>query len=338
MVETRDLIARVASLQTVVFISGETGTGKEVVARQIHMQSAVKDGPFIALNCSALSESLIESELFGHEKGAFTGATERRPGKLEQAAGGTLFLDEFGEMPLKLQPKLLRVLDGHPFERVGGKEAIKPKFRLIVATNANIEQMVRDKTFRADLYFRVFTYPIHLTPLRERRDDIPALANHFLELERAIMLAGGLNNRPLSESFSEGAMIKLRRLPWDGNVRELRNVVTRALIYSTEPEIPASAIIESGLSSTVGAPPTDEEQEENLVRQAVAIARSAREGTWLDGQQAEVLLVGAYLQSALDRYGTQSAAASAVGISRSTFRKKLAVYRELVGGPQLGEE
>lgn len=323
--ETRDLIARVAPLDTTVIILGEIGTGKEVVARSLHQQSRRKDGPFIALNCAGLSESLVESELFGHEKGAFTGATERKPGKLELANKGTLFLDEFGELPKSLQPKLLRVLEGHPFERLGGRETIRPDFRLVVATNRNLEEMVREGKFRSDLYFRVFTYPIQLAPLRDRREDIPILARHFLEMERAVMLGAGENDRPLAEAFSDEAMAKMRGMRWPGNVRELRNAVTRALIYATTPEIPADAIIGSRL-----ADPEAVDRDSGVVAEAVALSAMADSGEWMPSSQAELRLLGAYYQAAVDRLGSQTAAAEKLEISRGTLRKVLEEYRRLV--------
>jgi two-component system nitrogen regulation response regulator NtrX len=224
----RELMAQVeqvAAGETRVCIRGETGTGKELIARALHEKSSRRGGPFISLNCAAIPAELLESELFGHEKGSFTGAAGRHVGKFEQAHRGTLFLDEIGDMPLGMQAKLLRVLEEGEIERVGGDKPLAVDVRIIVATHRNLEEQVRAGTFREDLYHRVFVFPISLPPLRERRDDIRVLAEHF-----ARQLAEQNGWKP--KSFSREAMEELERYSWPGNVRELRNVVERALLLS----------------------------------------------------------------------------------------------------------
>ena len=181
MQEVYKLIGRVVNSEATVLLHGESGTGKELVARAVHFKSPRWRGPFIAVNCSAIPQGLLESELFGHERGAFTGATERRAGKFEQASGGTLFLDEVGDLPLELQPKLLRVLQEREFSRVGGFETLKMQARIIAATNQDLESAVAARQFREDLYFRLRVIPISLPPLRERREDIDELIDYFLD-------------------------------------------------------------------------------------------------------------------------------------------------------------
>jgi two-component system nitrogen regulation response regulator NtrX len=225
----RELMAQVeqvAAGETRVCIRGETGTGKELIARALHEKSSRRGGPFISLNCAAIPAELLESELFGHEKGSFTGAAGRHVGKFEQAHRGTLFLDEIGDMPLAMQAKLLRVLEEGEIERVGGDKPLAVDVRIIVATHRNLEEQVRAGTFREDLYHRVFVFPISLPPLRERREDIRVLAEHF-----ARQLAEQNGWKP--KNFSREAMEELERYSWPGNVRELRNVVERALLLSS---------------------------------------------------------------------------------------------------------
>jgi two-component system, NtrC family, response regulator AtoC len=224
MQEVYDLIARVAPTDASVLILGESGTGKEVVAQTIHGLSRRREAPFIGVNCGAISPTLIESELFGHEKGSFTGADRRRHGFFEQANGGTLFLDEITEMPLELQVKLLRVLELRAVTRVGSTESIPVDVRLVSASNRNPSQAVESGLLRQDLFYRLNVFPIHMPPLREREDDIELLAEHFLEQ---------VNRREKSEKrWSEAALRHLRDLSWTGNVRELRNVVDRAAILT----------------------------------------------------------------------------------------------------------
>lgn len=226
----RDEIARFAVTDSTALIRGESGVGKELVARAIHFNSPRKDGPFVCLNCAALSESLLESELFGHEKGSFTGATGQKPGKFEQADNGTLMLDEVGEMSPQIQAKFLRALEGHSFERVGGHTAIHTNVRVVAATNRDLEQAVRDGEFRNDLFFRLNILEIMVPPLRDRRDDIPGLANHFLQISAT-------RQGMALKSFTAETLAALRAHDWPGNVRELRNIVERALALSRGPEI-----------------------------------------------------------------------------------------------------
>jgi DNA-binding NtrC family response regulator len=216
-------IGRVAKTNSTILITGESGTGKELIAKAIHQHSERRDGPFIVVNCASLPENLIESELFGYEKGAFTGALNRKSGKFESAQGGTIFLDEIGELPLQMQPRLLRVLQEHAFERVGGTQSVEVDFRVVAATNRNLEEEVAAGRFRNDLYFRLSVVPIHIPSLRNRRSDILPLAEHFLY---AYSRQHGLR----SSGFAEEAILKLQRYAFPGNVRELEHVVERAVL------------------------------------------------------------------------------------------------------------
>ena len=218
---------RVAASETRVCILGETGTGKELIARTLHDKSARRNGPFITLNCAAVPAELIESELFGHEKGAFTGATTRHLGKFEQAHGGTLFLDEIGDMPAIMQAKLLRVLEQKEVERIGGDRAIPVDVRVLVATHRNLEELVRKGEFRQDLYHRIFVFPINLPPLRDRRDDIRLLIDYF-----AAAVAEQNDWKP--REITSDAYAELEHYSWPGNVRELRNVVERLLLLADD--------------------------------------------------------------------------------------------------------
>jgi formate hydrogenlyase transcriptional activator len=220
----------VAPTSSVVLILGETGTGKELVARAIHDESSRKHGRYVTVNCAAMPAGLIESELFGHERGAFTGAFTRTDGRFQQAHGGTLFLDEIGELPLELQPKLLRVLQERECERVGGRCTTRVDVRVIAATNADLEQMVSQRRFRADLFYRLNVFPILIPPLRERPDDIPLLAKHFIR-----MLSSQMNKEVCG--IADDALEWLGRHTWPGNVRELQNVIERAVIRSSGPRV-----------------------------------------------------------------------------------------------------
>jgi len=220
-------IERVAASETRVCILGETGTGKELVARAIHEKSPRHENAFVTLNCAAVPAELIESELFGHEKGAFTGAAGRHVGKFEQAESGTLFLDEIGDMPIAMQAKLLRVLEEGEVERVGGDKPIKVNVRVIVATHRNLEELVKKNGFRSDLFHRVYVFPLTLPPLRERLEDFSALVAHFA---RQVAKQNGWKEK----IFSDQAIMELRRYNWPGNVRELRNIVERLVLLSTE--------------------------------------------------------------------------------------------------------
>lgn len=223
-------VERVAASETRVCILGETGTGKELVARTLHERSPRAAGPFVTLNCAAVPAELIESELFGHEKGSFTGAAGRHLGKFEQAEHGTIFLDEIGDMPLAMQAKLLRVLEEGEVERIGGERAVPVDVRVIVATHRNLETLVREGKFRQDLFHRVYVFPLVLPPLRERREDIPALIEHF-----ARQVCAQNNWKPIP--FTPDAIEELQAHSWPGNVRELRNVVERLMLLATEGEV-----------------------------------------------------------------------------------------------------
>jgi DNA-binding NtrC family response regulator len=226
MAEAQRLIGNVADTPASVLISGESGTGKELAARMIHLASQRRDALFVAINCAAIPENLMESELFGHEKGAFTGATQARPGKFELAVGGSLFLDEIGELPLALQAKLLRVLQERTFERLGGRREIRADVRIIAATNRDLEAEIRARRFREDLYYRLNVFPIHLPALRERRDGLPILTEYLVsraaqQIGRAVSLV-----EPEVHTAFAG-------YDWPGNIRELQNVIERAVILSS---------------------------------------------------------------------------------------------------------
>jgi DNA-binding NtrC family response regulator len=235
MVELRAQIERAAKSQATVIVRGERGTGKELVARAIHRASKRADGPLEKVNCAAVPNELIESELFGHEAGAFTGATKQRRGKFERAHGGTLFLDEVGDMPLGMQSKLLRVLQEREIERVGGNETIRVDVRVVAATNRDLEQLCREEKFRADLYDRLNVLPLLLPPLRARREDIAPLARHFLALVAAA------NDRP-HMVLTDAAVKELTAYGFPGNVRELRNIIERLVILTPGETIDPSAV------------------------------------------------------------------------------------------------
>jgi len=228
-------IERVAASETRVCIFGETGTGKELVARAIHEKSPRAENGFITLNCAAVPAELIESELFGHEKGAFTGAAARHVGKFEQAEGGTLFLDEIGDMPVAMQAKLLRVLEEGEVERVGGDKPIRVNVRVLVATHRNLEDLVKQNAFRRDLFHRVFVFPLQLPPLRERLEDFPDLVAHF---SRHVAAQNGWKEK----LFADDAIAELRKYSWPGNVRELRNVVERLVLLATDDSVSATDV------------------------------------------------------------------------------------------------
>jgi two-component system, NtrC family, nitrogen regulation response regulator NtrX len=228
-------IDRVAASETRVCILGETGTGKELVARAIHEKSPRRENPFITLNCAAVPAELIESELFGHEKGAFTGAAVKHVGKFEQADGGTLFLDEIGDMPVAMQAKLLRVLEEGEVERVGGDKPIKVNVRVLVATHRNLEDLVKQNAFRRDLFHRIYVFPLTLPPLRERPEDFPGLVAHFA---RQVAAQNGWKEK----IFTEEALGELRKYGWTGNVRELRNVVERLILLASDENVAAADV------------------------------------------------------------------------------------------------
>ena len=223
-------VERVAASETRVCILGETGTGKELVARTLHERSARASGPFITLNCAAVPAELIESELFGHEKGSFTGAAGRHIGKFEQAEHGTIFLDEIGDMPLSMQAKLLRVLEEGEVERIGSDKPTPVDVRVVVATHRNLEALVKEGKFRQDLFHRIYVFPVVLPPLRERKEDIPALVKHFAQQVCA-------QNNWKSIPFTPEAIQELKMHAWAGNIRELRNVVERLILLATEGQV-----------------------------------------------------------------------------------------------------
>jgi transcriptional regulator with PAS, ATPase and Fis domain len=250
------LIKKVAPTDSTALIMGESGTGKELIATSIYENSDRKNKPFIKLNCAAIPEELLESELFGHEKGAFTGATKFKPGKFDMANGGTIFLDEIGDMPLNLQSKILRVIQEKEFYRVGGSRTIKVDVRFIASTNQNLEKMVQEGLFREDLYYRLNVFTLHMPPLRERKEDIPLLVDYFLQ------------NLPKKVEISSVALQMLMAFPWPGNIRELKNVVESAAVIAEdgfiEPaQLPAkiTGLFSNGESNKISLPvnlPLDE--------------------------------------------------------------------------------
>jgi DNA-binding NtrC family response regulator len=295
-------IERIAPSHVSVLITGESGTGKELVARAIHELGARANGPFVAINCAAIPESLMESELFGHERGAFTDASERRIGRFEQARGGTLFLDEIGELPTSVQAKLLRALQERTIERVGGRESIAVDARFLAATNRDLGRDVAQSRFRADLYYRIHVVSIALPALRERREDVPLLADAFLQ--RATKHAG----RPLQ--LSRGAEAALQRYAWPGNVRELENAIEHAVALSEgklidERDLP-DAVVSGSRTETLG--------------EAV---RSGQLGL----EEAAARFEGGLLREALERCDwNQTRAAELLGITRRVLKLKMDRY------------
>jgi two-component system nitrogen regulation response regulator GlnG len=317
MQEVYKAVGRVAQQNIPVLIRGESGTGKELVARAIYQHSPRADGPFLAVNCAAIPESLLESELFGYEKGAFTGATARRIGKFEQCNGGTLFLDEVGDMTPLMQSKVLRVLQDKRFERVGGNETVESDAWIVTATNRDLESMVACGDFRADLYYRLNGFPIILPPLRERGSDISLLVEHFLALfSRAL-------GKTLSEVSSE-AMDLLVGYSWPGNVRELQSTLRQAMLQATGPvllpEFLPSQLQEVGRSE-LRVPGTDANQTKRL---EVFIGQEIQCGThslYADTiAHVERILLARVLR---DTRGNQSHAAKILGITRGSLRKKI---------------
>src|SRR5213596_3042467 len=260
---TMALVEQVADSSATVLIQGESGTGKELVASTIHARSARSRGPFIAVNCAALPETLLESELFGYEKGAFTGAAGRKEGRFELADGGTLFLDEVSDLSVVTQPKILRVLQEGEFERLGGTKTFRVDVRIVAATNQDLAQMVREKGFREDLYYRLNVITLTVPPLRERREDVRVLAQHFLRVYAA------KNNRRL-EGFTDDAIRRLEAYAWPGNVRELENVIERGVVLARgalmdvadlpEEIAGATPLPEGVLSVRIGTPLAEVEQ------------------------------------------------------------------------------
>jgi two-component system response regulator GlrR len=238
MKQVLEVVSHIATAESTVYIHGESGTGKELIARAIHFASERREKPFVAVNCAALPEALLESELFGHEKGAFTGAIKTSRGLFVQADQGTIFLDEIGDMPLSIQAKLLRVLQERQFHPVGGEGPVQVDVRVIVATNKNLEEGVRQGLFREDLYYRIHVIPIVIPPLRERREDIPILADHFLKKHGTAM------NKEV-KSLTPAAMQRLMLHNWPGNVRELENTIEYAVAMARDDVIPEDLILPS---------------------------------------------------------------------------------------------
>ena len=311
------LAERVAVSDASVLITGESGTGKEVMARFVHRKSRRAQANFVSLNCAAIPENLLESELFGHEKGAFTGAIARRIGKFEEANGGTLLLDEISEMDLRLQAKLLRAIQEREIDRVGGTTPIKVDIRLIATSNRNLEDEVRAKRFREDLYYRLNVVSVHMPPLRDRPVDILPLASYFA---KKYATANGLPDRALSD----GALGRLMAHSWRGNVRELENTMHRAVLMARSPQIEPEAIILSGqsLSAEVATPTT-------IAAQAVGSRthEAAPPATLVGRTVADVErdLIIDTLQHCL---GNRTHAANILGISIRTLRNKLKQYSE----------
>jgi len=281
-----------ASSNVTVLLLGETGTGKEVVARAIHRWSPRCSKPFVAVNCAALPEHLLENELFGHEKGSFTGAVKREPGKIEVAEGGTVFLDEIGDMPLPLQSRLLRVLQDQTFYRVGGTQSVRTNVRFIAATNKDIRRAIQQGTFREDLFYRLAVITVTLPPLRERMDDIPALAKHFLKRAARMGTHGPC-------ALSASALRALQQYQWPGNVRELDNVLTRALILCPEDTLEPAYLnlagslslssIETETGSTEAAPSPRHYHERMDVYSRKILEETLRRHGWNQTKAAEEL-------------------------------------------------
>jgi len=298
-------IEQVAPTDTTVLITGETGTGKELVARAIHTHSRRRDRPLVSVNCGAISPGLVESELFGHEKGAFTGALTRKVGRFELADGGTIFLDEIGDLPLDLQVKLLRVLQEGEIERVGGTRSLKVDVRVIAATHQDIQRAVAEGRFRADLYYRLNVFPIHTPALRERRDDIPTLAAHFLAQYAA-------RYRKAIDGISADAMRALLAHPWPGNVRELAHTLERAVLMARGSEI----------------------AERDLGLHAAAPARAAASPDDMTLEEAEQW----FIRKTLARHsGNVNQAAEALGMSRSALYRRLQQMDAALGMRGLGD-
>ena len=326
MQEIYRTIARLTTADLTVMINGESGTGKELVARALHDYGRRRAGPFVAINMAAIPRELIESELFGHERGAFTGATNRAPGRFEQASGGTLFLDEIGDMPSEAQTRLLRVLQEGEFTSVGGRTAIRANVRIIAATHRDLRSAIRQGQFREDLFYRLNVVPIRLPPLRERVEDIPDLARHFLERARE----GGLPGKMLDQ----GAIEALQTHRWPGNVRELENLMHRLAVLCPD-EVVGPAAVRGELHEVAVAPAEDRPGEPDLVQEplARAVERHIRQFLALHGDGvgpsdiydrvlAEVERPLIRMTLAATR-GNQIKAAAMLGLNRNTLRKKI---------------
>ena len=319
----RDMVARVAPTDSSVLITGESGTGKEVVARGIHSQSDRAAGPFVAVNCGAIPGELLESELFGHEKGAFTGAIHARVGRFEQAATGTLFLDEIGDMPQGMQVKLLRVLQERSFERVGSNKTQQADVRIIAATHQDLEAHAQEGKFRVDLYYRLNVFPIEIPPLRERADDVQVIGERFLE--------GFNKQRGTSTRVSKACFEALRQYQWPGNARELSNLMERLTILHPDEQVSAAQLPErwrtGGIpSSALESPrvPDFSFTEEPVVEDGLEIVLSGltEDGIDLKSRLAEVERT--LIMQALDLSGGVVAqAAKLLGLRRTTLVEKI---------------
>ncbi len=288
-----EMVKTVATTDTTVMIRGESGTGKELIARAIHCNSERRYFPIVTVNCGAMPEGILESELFGHERGAFTGAQYRRKGKLELADGGTLFLDEVGNIDLKAQMDLLRVLETKQFTRVGGNNVIKVDFRVICATNRDLEKAVAEGTFREDLYYRLNVFSIYLPPLRERKSDIPALARHFVDKYARAMGKPGL-------SIAAEAMDALVRYDWPGNVRELENAMERAMVVGRAPAIRPEDLPFQVIGETHHVPASGS----LAAVEKAHIEAVLRENRWNISRSAEILHIDrATLYHKIEKYG-----------------------------------
>ena len=296
-------VQQVAAVETTVLLTGETGTGKELIAQALHQGSPRRDRPLIKINCGAIPQGVVESELFGHEKGAFTGALQRRTGRFELADKGTLFMDEVGELPLETQVKLLRVLQEHEFERVGSQRTQHVDIRLVAATNRDLEHEVAQQRFRADLFYRLNVFPIRIPPLRERPSDIPLLVKHFLgQFQRKLA-------KPL-KGVTPDSMARLERYAWPGNIRELQNVIERACVLSAGPVVeivdelrPISVRESEPVRPVAGheAFVTLEESERMHIRQALAACGGRLYGP--DGAAALLGINPSTLRSRMKRLG-----------------------------------
>lgn len=298
-----EMVRQVAPLNNTVLILGETGTGKEIIANAIHFSSPRKDGPFIKMNCGALPENLIDSELFGHERGAFTGAVAESRGRFERAEGGTIFLDEIGELPQSAQVRLLRVLQHHEVERVGGKRPLPVNIRVIAATHRNLQEMINQGSFREDLWYRLSGFPISVPPLRQRKEDVPALTRHFMAVKSREL---GLGYPP---SIAPGALLRLTAYNWPGNVRELENLVERELIRHRGGPLTFELISSvdrttTPLAAPDGVPPFPLKLEEAMAAHISAVLKLAKGRIHGPGGAAELLGMNANtLRWRLDKLG-----------------------------------
>ncbi|ACD96499.1 sigma-54-dependent transcriptional regulator [Trichlorobacter lovleyi] len=319
MREVYKTIGKVAGSDITVLIQGESGTGKELIARAIHFNSTRLGKPFVAINCAAIPKDLLESELFGSERGAFTGATERKTGKFEQANHGTIFLDEIGDMPLDLQAKILRVLQEQEITRIGGSQNLSVDVRVVAATNQELQERVRNREFREDLYYRLNVVPINLAPLRERSEDIPALVEYFLERACAEL------EIPTKQCAPE-AMELLSNYSWPGNVRELENTIKRGVILSSDPYLTTADFASlTNRQETIHAIPQEQSLEslvEMKLRNSMNGIEKLDKGDIYDRvlEQVERPLIRYVLEKTR---GNQVRAADILGINRNTLRKKI---------------